>query len=846
MTNSFFQTRVHPDDIPYTAVTTPFGLYEWMVMPQGGRNAPATHQRRMFEALRPLIGKICHVYLDDIIIWSQNLSEHRKNVEAVLLALREHHLYASLKKTTLFAVEIDFLGHHISERGIEADQKKVEKILTWPEPRSSSDVRAFLGLVRYVASFLPNLAEFTSVLTPLTTKESDKCFPTWSASHQTAFDAIKNLVVSRECLTTIDHDNMGNNRIFVACDASDKRTGAVLTYGPTKESARPVAFDSTQLKGPEFNYPVHEKELLAIVRALKKWRVDLLGVPFTVYTDHRTLENFQTQKELSRRQARWQELLGQYDFEIVYVPGDSNTAADALSRLPDDLSIVAAIAHSPVRSLRVASDPDWLQRVRNGYLTDPWCRKLSDAKGFSGIREENGLWFVGSRLVIPRVPELREGLFRLAHDARGHFGFDKSYAALCDDYYWPNMRKEIETLYVPSCEACQCNKSSTHKPTGPLHPLPVPQNCGDSVAIDFIGPLPEDSGFNAIATFTDRLGADICIIPTRTDITASDFATLFFQNWYCENGLPLEIVSDRDHLFVSKFWSSLHKLTGVKHKMSTSYHPQTDGASERSNKTIIQSIRFHVSRNQKDWVQSLPKVRFDMMSSINGSTGLAPFQLHIGRLPRLIPPMIPATPNTTPDDDIKRASDLLATFTTDMHAAKDNLTAAKIAQTIASAPHRGKEVSYNVGDLVLLSTMHRRQDYVRKGDKCVAKFMVRYDGPYKILRAFPDSSVYTLDLPDTMKIFPTFHASLLKPFNSNDDALFPGRSHPKPGPIITENGEEEWEVECILDRRRRGAGYQYLVRWKGWGPDADSWLPGKEVAELEALDMFLKDLTIDS
>lgn len=271
MTNLFFQTRVHPDNVPYTAVTTSFGLYEWLVMPQGGCNAPATHQRRMFDALRPLIGNICHVYLDDIIIWSQSLEKHRRNVETVLLALREHHLYASLKKTTLFAIEIDFLGHHISGKGIEADPKKVEKILDWPIPKSSSDMHSFLGLVRYVASFLPNLAQFTSVLTPLTTKDCNRKFPPWTSTHQTAFDAIKTLVISRECLTTIDHDNMGDNRIFVACDASDRRTGAVLTYGPTKESARPIAFDSTQLKGPELNYPVHEKELLAIVHALKKW-----------------------------------------------------------------------------------------------------------------------------------------------------------------------------------------------------------------------------------------------------------------------------------------------------------------------------------------------------------------------------------------------------------------------------------------------------------------------------------------------------------------------------------------------------------------------------------------------
>ena len=130
--NSFFQTRVYPDDILYTTVTMPFGLYKWMIMSQGSQNIPATHQHHMFNALYLLIGSICHVYLDDIVIWSDNLETHKANVEKVLLALRKHYLYASLKKTTLFVIELDFLGHYIPQRKIEADSKKVERILNWP------------------------------------------------------------------------------------------------------------------------------------------------------------------------------------------------------------------------------------------------------------------------------------------------------------------------------------------------------------------------------------------------------------------------------------------------------------------------------------------------------------------------------------------------------------------------------------------------------------------------------------------------------------------------------------------------------------------------------------------
>ena len=249
----------------------------------------------MTAALRELLGKICHIYLDDIVIWSDSVEQHTEHIRLVLNALQKVKLYCNPKKCHFYLLEMDFLGHHISACGIEANTSKVDKILNWPVPRNTTDIRSFLGLVRYISWYLPKLADFTSVLTPLTTKECRREFPTWTNTHQCAFESIKALVVSRECLTTIDHANLGDNKVFVTCDASDWRTGAALSVGTSWELARPVAFDSMQLKGAEKNYPVHEKELLAIIRALKKWRSDLLGIPIYVYTDHRTLQNFDTQ-----------------------------------------------------------------------------------------------------------------------------------------------------------------------------------------------------------------------------------------------------------------------------------------------------------------------------------------------------------------------------------------------------------------------------------------------------------------------------------------------------------------------------------------------------------------------
>lgn len=300
MTNSFFQTRVAPEDIPYTAIATPWELYEWTVMPQGCQNVPATHQRQMFAVLQSYIGKICHVYMDNIIIWSANLDEHRQNVATILSALCTDHLFCSPKKTELFSYDLHFLGHRISLAGIEPDGSKVNKVQNWPIPQNATQVCSFLRLVCYMSSFLPHLSDYTIVLNKLTTKEAEKSF-VWTDCHSRVFDTIKALVTLHKCLTVIDHNNIKDNKVFVSTNVFDFCTGALLSFGPTLETARLVAFESQQLQAAELNY--HEKELLAIVRALKKWCCELLGVPFVVYTDHCTLKNFNTQKLLSLRQA---------------------------------------------------------------------------------------------------------------------------------------------------------------------------------------------------------------------------------------------------------------------------------------------------------------------------------------------------------------------------------------------------------------------------------------------------------------------------------------------------------------------------------------------------------------
>jgi hypothetical protein len=266
------------------------------------------------------------------------------------------------------------------------------------------------------------------------------------------------------------------------------------------------------------------------------------------------------------------------------------------------------------------------------------------------------------------------------------------------------MHHNLQFAYVKGCADCQQNKSSTMASSGPLHPLPILDQHGDSVTIDFMGPLPSDDGCDTIITFTYQLGSDIKLVPSWSNLTVEELATVFFDEWYCENGLPLEIISDRDKLFMSKFWKSLHMLTGVKLKMSTAYYPQTDGSSKQTNKTLNQSIHFHVDHAQHRWKQALPGIQFNLMNTTNASTGFSPFQLKMGHSPCIILPLVKMEIGDI--EDI-RALDVIKRLEADVAEAQDNLQAAKISQTIYANRSHSDNHSIKVGDPVFLWTPNR-------------------------------------------------------------------------------------------------------------------------------------------
>ncbi|SGY57336.1 BQ5605_C006g04258 [Microbotryum silenes-dioicae] len=781
------------EDIPKTAVATPWGLFEWVVMPMGLSNAPATHQRRVNEALSSLIGKSCFAYLDDITIFSNSIEEHWTHVKEVLEALRRADLYCSPKKTELFRMSCVFLGHVISREGIAADQSKFEHILEWPRPRTVTELRGFLGLVQYLRKFINGLAQHTKPLADLTSKNANVRLM-WGAEQERHFNAIKKIVTSLPCLKPVDHTDSADP-LWVMKDASNVGISAVLLQGQDWCKAHPVAYWSRQYISAEINYPTHEQELLAV-----------------------------TQENLSKWQARWIERLTDYDFDITYIPGGENTVADAMSRYSfpqGQADLIQAVVTMEV-------DTQLRRRVVEGYEADPFCqqvkRNLNSLPGFSCV---DGVLYFEGRMVVPAVPQLWEDVLHDAHDALGHFGPRKTFQQVSWTFFWPGLRSSCEA-YISTCDLCQRTKAATTGPLGVSHALGVPNEPMQEVALDFVGPLPKSQGFDMLLTITDCLSGYTRLIPSRAADTAKDVAKRFHEGWHRFFGPPIRMVSDRDKLFASYFWRAYHKLMGTRLAMSTLFHPETDGRSERTNKTAIQALQAVVNHQQNDWVRHLGNIEFAINASVNALTKKSPFEVVLGRSPRLLP-----TSLNRPDlPKVPAAKDLIAERKAVLVEVRDALAAAKVQQVEQVNRHCRPEPEIAVGDLVMVDTRDRRLRF-KTGQCKSAKLLDCFEGPYKVLATNVATSNYTLQLNEGNRSHPTFHVSKLRPYRANDPSYFPSREQHRPKPVIVD-GQEEWVVREILEETTRGKK-RFRVWWEGYPQHEATLEPRKHLEGTEAL-----------
>lgn len=872
--SGYHQIRLKEGDEFKTAFRTAFGHFQFKVLPFGLCNAPATFQRLMNNIFRPHLRKFVLVYLDDILVYSRDAEEHKEHLKQVFALLQQHNLFIKTSKCEFGVDQVDFLGHVVSKDGIQMDPGKVKAVEDWPEPsgteaQKKTQMRSFLGLANYYRRFINHFARKAAPLIALT---GEKAEWTWGETEQAAFRDLKQALVSEPLFVHAPHPSA---RFIVETDASAFATGAVIYQMPTPGTVQVVAYSSHKLQAAERGYPPHEQEMLAVVLALRQWRHYLLGREFDLHTDNSAVSHFLTQQSLSPRQARWVHTLAEYNFNLYHRPGKDNVVADALSRRHDHQSRPTA---EKVRTWKEMQEwcTTSLQRAMNrlnavyvnGHTarleqptTTPSLHSLtanagsaadnSDLEAPSALRdtmlvdaasdpqyqqvlkavnqgksmafaEVNGLlWytapgFMDARLYVPQGTA-RHILLAEAHDvpSSGHVGRDKTYELLSRTYFWPGMYSEV-ARYCSTCPKCQQNKARTTGPMGLAQPLPVPEYCWEHMSHDLITGLPRTArGHDAIAVFVDRLSKRVLLVPCSTNIDAEGYAHLFFSNVYRHFGLPRVIVSDRDPRFTSHFWRALYKKLNTKLNMSTAFHPQTDGQTERTNRTVEDILRAYVAPDQTDWDLHLPTVEFAYNNSIHSSTGYTPFYLNYGRHPHSPMTLEAAATATARQAKAPAADAFVGNLQQHLARAKQCMQAARERQSRYADKGRLDE-ELEVGDNVLLSTEHLNMQW---HEGTTPKLKPKFVGPFKVVQKYSPVA-YKLELPSTLKCHPVFHISLLRKYQDGMEA-FPWRDAPAPPPPLVQEGQAYYIVEHLAAHYPRKAvshaqASHYLVKWEGY------------------------------
>lgn len=505
----------------------------------------------------------------------------------------------------------------------------------------------------------------------------------------------------------------------------------------------------------------------------------------------------------------------------------NNQLPEELIFNPDDVSVADPGEQSEVQKL-----------ILQGYNEDKFFHKVveNEVSSRQFFTRKGDLIFHSpsggnSVLAIPLVflrgRSLRELIIDHFHVTGGHLGYNKTLDAVRRNFWWPSMVKEIDT-FCKTCHVCAMTKVPPKAPDGLAHPLAIPRMPWEVVAMDFLGPFPPSNGNNYLWVIVCKLTNMVHLIPLTTSISAKVLAELYFQRIFPLHGLPNGIVSDRDSKFVSKFWSSLHKLLGTKLLMSSAYHPQTDGATERVNRTIGTILRGVVTSSQNDWYYKLPYVEFAINSSTSKSTGYSPFELNYG----YVPASLRIVQSNVPFEGVRLFAEQAHQ---NLMQAHDSIIAARMDSAANVNRQRNPTpATYKPGTLVYFSTKN-----LQLPQGLARKLVPKYIGPFKIIKEYPNTSTFKLDFPSSMRIHPNIHASLLRPHIPNDDNLFPKRDSVW-SYTLDLSKDQEYEVDSIIGHYYTQGKRKTLYFVVSWSTGEVTPEPLDLVNELEALDHYLE------
>jgi len=740
--DGFWQVPVHHEDREKTAFVTPEGLFQFKYMAFGLSNAPATFMRLIDRVLVGLKWTHCLAYLDDVLVFGSDFSEHLLRLDLVLQALAKAGLKLRPDKCYFGVHRVMYLGHEVDRNGIRPDPDKLAALRQFPTPRDVKGLRSYLGLASFYRRFVLGFAKIAAPLHKLL-KQNEAW--SWGPEQENAFTALKEALLKAP---TLVHDNE-TDRLILRTDASKTGLGAVL-HVIRDGFELPVTFISRRTTTTEANYHSNELECLALVWALGKLRHYLYGRPFSVLTDNSALSWLQSKKDVGGKLGRWILALQEFDFDIRHLKGAHNVVADALSRYPvgapedtDPMEkMVCCMISKPYSHNDVAvlqqGDPSIkpiLLKTRDGCPVT--SKDFTIHRNALYKRVDNSR--SGKALVIPSF--LRRDVLRALHDdpTGGHMGEEKTYYRVRQRYWWPGMSRSVKS-YVSSCRTCQVNKPVGGTPVGKLMPIPPPAAPFDTIGADHLGPFKETKrGNRHILVLVDYLTKWVIAVPVK-DTTSAGVMDVLRDHVFSQHGIVSRIITDQGTAFTSESLATFVARLGVRMIFASGERPQTNGLTERMNRTLVSVLKTYVNFEHDDWDDHLPWAVLAINSTRHAVTKRSPFELVYGRVANLpIDSVLPCA-LMTPQSPVtfrsrirrwrKEARELIINNQRQVKARFD-------ARHKLSRP-------YEKGDLVLVSRKVQSKGKTKK-------FLHRFIGPFQIAKQKCENTYLVEDIPALQK-----------------------------------------------------------------------------------------------
>ncbi|KAF2345732.1 Reverse transcriptase domain [Trinorchestia longiramus] len=703
---AYLQIPVAEADIPKTAVTTPFGLYEYRYMPFGLKNAGPTFQR-FFDSIF-VDSKNTFIYLNDILIASESEDEHIADVTNALSLLAQHYLRLSLDKCVFLQNSLTFLGYEVSASGVRSPANRVAVITESALPINSHELRRFMGMLNFFRPMIPSFANIALGLTELLRNHPAAKQLPWTEAAELSFRNLKQALA--DC-PTLSFPSPKASDYHIVSDSSSYAVGAAL-YQLIDSKPMPVAFFSKKLSDLQKPYSTYDRELLAAYLSVLHFKSLIDGHSVTLFTDHKPMVSAFYSRTIAKsdRQQRHLSFLSEYITAVEYIKGHNNIVADCLSR--------------PVCATTV--DVFDLHKLASAQADDDEMLSYQDRLTPHEIAPNLTLWCdTSTSSPRPFVPSTsREPVITSLHNI-SHPGSKSTAKFVKQRYFWPNIDKAVHSV-VKHCTHCQRAKINRHTKS-PVSSIAPKSDRFHSVHIDIVGPLTPASlptlahplPFRYILTCIDR-ATRWCEAVPLVDTSASSVAIAFMSGWISRFGVPLEVVTDRGAQFESELFSNLSSLLGFHHVRTTSYHPQSNGLVERLHRTL----KTDIMARQQNWFHSLPIVLLGLRMTPNVA-GFSPFTAVTGTM------MLCPQPVISRDIHKTTSPELLQTFLSEMQSIDFRQCS---EGTCHSSPP-----SYVPPDLQTCDKVWMRVDRVRKS------LEAPYTGPFEVLRRSPKT--FTLKLP---------------------------------------------------------------------------------------------------